>query len=90
MFSKKVYKFLLLKTISAPLFTILYWFAENYIEKNPGVKATFYDCLSFSLITQTTIGYGITDSIEDTKSELFKVINIIHMMSVIIILALFL
>ena len=90
MFSKKGYKFLLIKTISIILFTIIYWFVENHIERNPGKKATLYDTLSFSLITQTTIGYGVPDSIADTKSELFKAINIIHMISVIILLALFL
>ena len=90
MFSSKGIKFLKVKVLSILFFTFLYWVAENYIEKNPKKKATLYDCLSFSLITQTTIGYGIPKSIENTKSPLFKAINIIHMVSIFLILAIFL
>ncbi len=90
MISKKGVKFLKVKVLSILFFTFLYWVAENYIEKNPKKKATLYDCLSFSLITQTTIGYGIPESISDTKSSLFKSINIVHMSSIFLMLALFL
>ena len=90
MISTKGVKFIKLKLLSVLFFTILYWLVENYIEKYPGKKATLYDCLSFSIVTQTTIGYGIPESISDTKSNLFKSINILHMSSIFFILALIL
>jgi len=90
MFSKKGILFIKLKLTSVAFFTLLYWVVENYIEKNPKKKATLFDCFSFSILTQTTIGYGIPESISDTKSNLFKSINILHMSSIFFILALIL
>tara|TARA_B110000211_G_scaffold224042_1_gene274684 strand:- start:922 stop:1194 length:273 start_codon:yes stop_codon:yes gene_type:complete len=88
MFSKKGILFIKLKLTSVTFFTLLYWIVENYIEKNPKKKATLFDCFSFSILTQTTIGYGIPESIADTKSPLFEAINILHMSSIFFILAL--
>jgi|TARA_B110000908_G_C10215849_1_gene432777 hypothetical protein len=88
MFSKKGILFIKLKLTSVAFFTLLYWVVENYIEKNPKKKATLFDCFSFSILTQTTIGYGIPESIADTKSPLFEAINILHMSSIFFILAL--
>ena len=88
MFSKKGILFIKLKLTSVTFFTLLYWVVENYIEKNPKKKATLFDCFSFSILTQTTIGYGIPESIADTKSPLFEAINILHMSSIFFILAL--
>ena len=88
MISKKGILFIKLKLISVTFFTLLYWVVENYIEKHPGKKATLFDCFSFSILTQTTIGYGIPESIGDTKSPLFEAINILHMSSIFFILAL--
>ena len=90
MISTKGIKFIKLKLLSVLFFTILYWLVENYIEKHPGKKASLYDCFSFSILTQTTIGYGIPESISDNKSNLFKSINILHMSSIFFILALIL
>ena len=90
MISKKGVKFIKLKLLSVLFFTLLYWFVENYIEKHPGKKATLYDCFSFSILTQTTIGYGIPENISDSKSPLFQYINILHMSSIFFILALIL
>ena len=90
MISTKGTKFIKLKLLSVLFFTILYWLVENYIEKHPGKIASLYDCFSFSILTQTTIGYGIPESISDTKSNLFKSINILHMSSIFFILALIL
>lgn len=87
-FSNKGYKFLTIKFCSIFLFTLLYWSIEHFIERNPGKKASIYDCLLYSFITQTTVGYGIPQSITDTKSKLIKTINIVQMSSIFIILAL--
>jgi len=88
MISKKGILFIKLKLISVTFFTLLYWVVENHIVKNPKKKATLFDCFSFSILTQTTIGYGIPESIADTKSPLFEAINILHMSSIFFILAL--
>ena len=87
-FSKKGIKFLLLKIVSIIFFTLLYWIIEHYIERNPKKKATLYDCLFYSFITQTTIGYGIPESITDSKSVLTKGVNLLQMISIFIILSL--
>ena len=90
MFTSKGIKFIKLKLLCVLFFTLLYWVVENHIVKNPKKKATLFECFSFSILTQTTIGYGIPESIGDTKSPLFKFINILHMSSIFFILALIL
>ena len=87
-FSKRGYEFIKLKIVCIIVFTLLYWVIENHIERNPGKKATLYDCLFYSFITQTTVGYGIPKSISDSKSVLIKTINIMQMGSIFVILAL--
>ena len=87
-FSNKAYKFLTIKFCSIFLFTLLYWLTEHFVERNPGEKASVYDCFFYSFITQTTVGYGIPKSITDSKSKLIKTINIIQMASIFVILAL--
>ena len=84
---KKGYRFIIIKLTTIFFFTCLYWFVEHYVEEEPVKKAPFYDCLFYSFITQTTVGYGVPESISDSKSDLIKIINIFQMISIFIIIA---
>ena len=72
------------------IFYIIILGSRKSYRKKSKKKATLFECFSLSILTQTTIGYGIPESIGDTKSPLFKFINILHMSSIFFILALIL
>lgn len=68
------------------LFAILYYVNEKLFEKqslkkdtNNSDEITFYDCIHFSLVTQTTIGYGNYGSIKPNS----QYINLLQMFSVL-------
>jgi len=92
-------KFLLLHFSVVLLFTILYWVSEKFLINYPyiakkynlgssGYPATLYECFYFSLLTQTTIGYGVPENINDgEKNKLIELVNIIQMISIFFLLA---
>tara|TARA_B100001063_G_scaffold247188_1_gene291129 strand:- start:3623 stop:3946 length:324 start_codon:yes stop_codon:yes gene_type:complete len=92
-------KFLLLHFSLVLLFAILYWLSEKFLINYPnitkkydlgsaGYPATLYECFYFSLLTQTTIGYGVPENINDgKKNKLIQTVNIIQMISIFILLS---
>ena len=95
----KSLKFLLLQFLVVILFSVLYWISEKFLIKYPnigkkynlgssGYPASFYECFYFSLLTQTTIGYGVPENINDgEKNLLIEIINVIQMISIFVLLA---
>ena len=92
-------KFLLLHFSLVLIFTILYWISEKFLLKfphiakkynlgSPGYPASLYECFYFSLLTQTTIGYGVPENINDgEKNKLIEAVNILQMISIFVMLA---
>ena len=96
-FKDKAFRFICFHSIVVLLFAILYWIAERIVKHFPslakdydlgkaGYPASFFDCLFFSAITQSTIGYGVPKNIHDAgKNNLVHYINFIQVMSIFII-----
>lgn len=79
------------------IFAVLYYI-DSYLNvknkvvstvtKKPVIRVTFIECLYFSLVTQTTVGYGWTDN--DRKGHAVpytdilstKIINMLQMISI--------
>ena len=70
------------------LFTILYYVSNKIGVKyklisnrthKPVKKVTLFDCLHFSLITQTTVGYHGQNAPETPETNLSKIINTIQL-----------
>jgi hypothetical protein len=65
---KKLLKIFFEHILIVVVFSILYYIAHTYFDKGEGFdlrdtdgkkqKITLYDCFHFSLVTQTTVGYG--------------------------------
>jgi hypothetical protein len=80
------------------LFASLYYFAHLYIidfikedgglinpnKKNNKTSITFFDCFRFSLVTQTTVGYG---SLVPTHilTDIINILQLLTLYSVIIL-----
>lgn len=83
-------KTLLIYTLSLFIFTIVYFMIYKYDKKSfysssidKGTSGlTLFDFFHFSLVTQTTVGYGDVYP----KSNLSKFVNTIHLCSIYIIL----
>jgi len=74
------------------LFGFLYWLI-NYVERNYMLhdaetggtvdKLTFFDAMFFSLVTQTTVGYGTVVS----RTYFSKIVNFIQLLTIYGVLA---
>jgi hypothetical protein len=91
--SKPAKSFLLLNFASVLLFAILYKAVSRYehvhsdaAKKGEEPKNSVGDNLWFSLITQSTVGYG--SSAYQDMSMLKKVINMVQLLSIFVIAAL--
>ena len=82
-------RFLQIYTLSVLFFSILYYLSSNYLEKTGFVDTYFkskpealsyFDCLYFSLVTQTTVGYGRFEP----YGSLARIINIFQLISIVI------
>ena len=108
--NKKGYKFFKYQLVSVVIFSVLYWFAEYILKSYPELsrklyfgyeKSTnqlnpYYYWLWYSLITQTTVGYGgiITSdgdniSLLNNHSNLYKLFNFAQFFSIFYITAIF-
>ena len=105
--SKKAFKFLKYHLTSIIIFAILYWFQDWFITNYPELSKKIYFggnngpppnsflyYLWFSLITQTTVGYGGIIEADGTntpfvkiQSHLLKALNIIQLLSIFLITA---
>ena len=100
--SRKMKNFIFYETILIIGFTIAYLlsdiFLDNYPEfsKNIGLGSikkvdTFYSYLYFSLITQSTVGFGGVlpdgNNIVKTNSNILKILSGLQLYSVIIMIA---
>lgn len=85
-------RFLQMYTLSVLLFSILYYLSSNYLETNGFVdtyfpktdtvnQISYLDCLHFSLVTQTTVGYGRFEP----NGKISKIINMFQLLSIVII-----
>ena len=98
---KKTALFIYYQTLFIFLFAAAYWLADRIIFHFPDLAKklhfgtiekmdTFYSYLYFSLITQTTVGFGgkLPDgsNVVTTKSELMKILSLAQMFSIIIIM----
>ena len=101
MYNKKVKNFIFYETVLIIGFTFAYLLSDillyNYPDftKKIGLGSikkvdTFYSYLYFSLITQSTVGFGgiLPDgnNIVETKSNLLKVLSALQLYSVIIMI----
>ena len=86
-------QFLELYTLSVFFFSILYYLSSNYLEDAGFVDTYFkskpeeitplsyFDCLHFSLVTQTTVGYGRFEP----YGTISRIINIFQLISIVFI-----
>jgi len=74
-------------------FAVLYWISDKYSEKYTKIKANHFGYwLWFSLITQTTVGYGEVSSHSGKSisyitldAPLFKTLNILQLLTTLLI-----
>ena len=83
-------QFLEIYTLSVLLFSILYYLSSNYLEKTGFVDTynkskteaiSYFDCLHFSLVTQTTVGYGRFEP----YGTISRIINVFQLISIVVI-----
>ena len=83
-------RFLEIYTLSVLLFSILYYLSSNYLEKTGFVDTyykrkseamSYFDCLHFSLVTQTTVGYGRFEA----YGTISRIINVFQLISIVVI-----
>lgn len=71
-----------LNTISIIIFSILYYIISciNHLSHK------YIDCLWFSILSQSTVGYGydIINKLKE-KSDIFKYLNILQLLTIIVI-----
>lgn len=84
---KLIFKTITIYTISLFMFSILYYYTYKKDKSSFNVPKGkndlyFFDFFHFSLVTQTTVGYGSVYPI----SNIAKVINTIHLTSIYLIL----
>ena len=99
---KKAYDFLFYEIFLIVGFAIAYWLSDIFMSAYPKLAKKlhlgetkkiddFYSYLYFSLITQTTVGYGGTlpdgGHIITTKSIPLKILMILQLFSIILITA---
>jgi hypothetical protein len=65
------------------LFASVYWIVDTFVLDKKGLKSdkkelNWFDCLYFSLVTQTTVGYG--DIVPN--HTITKIINMFQLLSV--------
>jgi hypothetical protein len=90
-------KYFILNLVSIFIFGILYWLSDIFFVSNSGTskKYDFDKYLHFSLITQTTVGYGkISAEFHNNKiansnndNNLFEILNFLQLLSIVYILA---
>ena len=86
-FAKKKINFFIEQIIIVLFFTILYYINETYFENKSleslsfkdNSEITFFNCLHFSLVTQTTVGYGNFSAVKPVS----KVINVCQLFCVL-------
>ena len=97
---KKSLLFIYYEILIVFFFAGAYWVADRIIFYLPDLAKklhfgtikemdTFYSYLYFSLITQTTVGFGGTlpdgNNVVTTQSELMKILSLMQMFSIVII-----
>ena len=100
--STKIKNYIIINTVLILCFTVLYLISDIFLDNYPELAnklglgsitkvGSFYSYLYYSLITQTTVGYGGTlpdgKNIIDIKSNLFKFFSGLQLYSIIIITA---
>ena len=95
---KNAFKYIFLHISVIIIFAILYWISDIFIDKFPNISkkynlgksgklASFSDCIYFSALTQTTVGYEIPQSIHDSgRNNLIYIINILQLFSIIVLI----
>jgi hypothetical protein len=98
----KARHFLQIQSLLVIGFTLAYWLADKLYEYFPDtierlglgtirVPGDLYSYLYFSLITQTTVGYGGTlpdgADVISTKSEVIRILSLMQLVSVIMMMA---
>ncbi len=104
--SSKKLRFLKYHLTAVITFALLYWFQDNLMSnypilmKNIGMGETdppadsIYYWLWFSLVTQTTVGYGAPEDIHgkthgynSISNNILKILNIMQLLSIVFITA---
>ena len=81
-------RYIVISVILIFLFTIIYWSLgtnDNFSFNTSQTELSFLDALYFTLVTQTTIGYGDISP----KSQLMRFITVCHIISLIITIIFF-
>ena len=81
-------RYIVISIILIFLFTIIYWSLgtnDNFSFNTSQTEVSFLDALYFTLVTQTTIGYGDISP----KSQLMRFITVCHIISLIITIIFF-
>ena len=92
---KRAHFYVLKHFLIIVVFALLYFLSNKYVDNNIGFKKhnhhtdnkniTFVDCLFFSLVTQTTVGYGNLVSVDNTLCKFINIIQLITLYITIVV-----